>query len=234
MNASSETIGKADDHNHKDVDNISATKQEHPKTPESKGKGRDESAKTDEKANKNTKPISEDEDKKSKKDDKVEKTEAGKSLQTAKSSSYAESLIKSVNSALLDEYKTNEIEFEKFANENGLKKNTLDTILKLVKHKLINKLVEERVRIRDLTWIVLYKLFLKHGEKDKKYRGTRTLHLEKKYPKFLKELGVIMAPFDDLHPNINRDIQKMKEFDGDSNLSDDQFYFASYLRNIQQ
>lgn len=138
------------------------------------------------------------------------------------------------NAALKAEFRSTEAEFEKFANESGLARGTIDTLLKLVKAKLVGKLVEARVKVKDLSWIVLYQLFKKHSSKERRYAGTRVLPIEKSYPAFLKELSVVMGSFEEIGHHIQRDIKKMQEFDSDSNLSDDQFYFASYLRNVQK
>jgi hypothetical protein len=142
-------------------------------------------------------------------------------------------LVNHLNKALREMYHTNEVDFENYAEENYLKKGSVGTLLKMMQYKLVSHLILEKVKIRDLSWVCLYRLFKKHSQEDKKFNSVRTLNHEQ-YMAFLKDLEVMMSPFVEIHSQIGRDISRMKEFESDSNLMDDQYVFAHYIRNTQK
>lgn len=142
-------------------------------------------------------------------------------------------LVNELNKALKERYHTNVDEFENYAEENNLKKGSLGTILKMTQYKLISHLIQEKVKIRDLSWICLYRLFKKHSTPNKKFNNVRTIAVDD-FQVFLKDLEIMMAPFEDLHAQLARDISRMKEFESDSNLVDDQYVFAHYIRDTQK
>lgn len=142
-------------------------------------------------------------------------------------------LVTHINKALNQMYHTNETEFENYAEENNLKKGKLGTILKMMQYKLVSHLIQEKVKIKDLSWICIYNLFEKHSVSDPKYNGVRTLQLSI-FQTFMKELEVTMSPFEELHPQLSRDISRMKDFEADSNLMDDQYVFAHYIKDTQK
>jgi len=137
------------------------------------------------------------------------------------------------NAALKEEYHFSETDLANFVDENALSHEDIGSLVKLVQYKMVAKLVESHVRVKDLAHLTLYKLFLKHSQQDPAFLGVRTLPLEK-YSDFLAELRQILAPFDEIHPHINRDLVRLDKFDEDMNLADNQFQFASYIRNVQK
>ena len=208
-----------------------AVEEKKDRTPEKQEQKDEEKSKKSKKDSKSSKPEIDEIHKQSVKDSK-----SAKDLAEVKSKTlidYSTDLGRA-NAALRDEFQSTEDEFEKFANENGLTRGTQDTLLKLVKQRLVRKLIENKIKVKNLSWFVLYELFKKHASKERRYAGTRVLLLDKSYPEFLKELSLVMAPFEEIGPHIERDIKKMHEFDADSTLTDDQFYFAAYLRNVQK
>src|SRR3990167_2372763 len=97
---------------------------------------------------------------------------------------------------------------------------------------MISKLMDARVRVKDLASVVFLGLFEKHSKENPKFNMCRTMQLAD-WKTFLKELEMIFLPFDEIHPHLNRDVKMLTNFAADKNISDDQFYFVQYLDNVQ-
>lgn len=141
--------------------------------------------------------------------------------------------IEKANMCLRQEYQFAEEELINFAEENALSVKSKKSIWSYVQYKLISKLVEERVPIQDLARAALFKLFKTHSTPLEKKPDLKAIQVAQ-FDELLFDLEAVMAPFEEIHQLVQADIMRMRDFDSDKNMSDDQFYFASYIRTVQK
>lgn len=136
------------------------------------------------------------------------------------------------NAALDEDFRIQDDEYGNFCDENGIPKGEKNSLIKAIHFKMISKLMDARVRVKDLASVVFLGLFEKHSKENPKFNMCRTMQLAD-WKTFLKELEMIFLPFDEIHPHLNRDVKMLTNFAADKNISDDQFYFVQYLDNVQ-
>ena len=142
-------------------------------------------------------------------------------------------IIEKCNTRLDDQFKFNEEELSNFAEENALSLKSKKTIWSFIQYKLISKLIEEKVMMRDMTRITIRKLFKLNSESRESHPSLPILSLEK-YNSFLDQMKTLLSPFEEIHPLSMADLMRMREFDTDKNMTDDQFFYATYLRSHQK
>ncbi len=135
--------------------------------------------------------------------------------------------------SLRPEFQFTEDELVNFAEENALSTKSRKSIWSFVQYRLISKLVEERVPIQDLARVALFRLFRSRASPHATRPEVKVVQVSD-FEDLLFELEGVMAPFEEIHQLVQADILRMRDFDSDKNMSDDQFFFASFIRAVQK
>jgi hypothetical protein len=141
--------------------------------------------------------------------------------------------IEAVNAVVSEEYQIEDEELEQFAKENYLQEDSKAACMKLLKNKMINRLIEQKVKVNHLAMIVIYRLFLKYSELAPNYQNTKTVSA-KGFLALLDELGEILSPFEEIYAHINSDIKKLRTFHETQNISEEQLHYVNFISRVQK
>ena len=142
-------------------------------------------------------------------------------------------VISELNTVLDDEYRIGIEEFDSFVEQQEIEPYTQESLEKYIQFKYIGKLVDHRVKIKDLSTVVLIRNFKKIAKRTIPRFQLSSVVTRDQYPVLVAGIREELAPFDEIHPNILSDLDHLKMIKSQDTLSNEQTTYLEFVNDCQ-